>query len=69
MPPKPWPSPIAGSQPSLIANTEMSTIAATNDGVAVRTLVIVTRAESIEPGLERADDPRREAEDHDEQRP
>ena len=36
---QPVPAPSAGNQPSLTAKTEISTIAATNDGIAANTVV------------------------------
>jgi hypothetical protein len=45
----PVPGPSAGNQPSFTANTEMSTIAATNDGIAANTVVPMITDMSIAP--------------------
>ena len=57
-PPKPEPSPRAGSQCRSTANTASSTIAATNDGIAASTVEIVTTVESTTPRRSPAATPR-----------
>ena len=57
VPPKPEPVPNAGNHPRLTANTDSSTIAATNEGIAAKMVLIAITALSTAPRRSPASNP------------